>query len=140
MLSRKSGTGVPKYIGYPLVGLGLAALGQMSVVNGRIALLGESAEGVIVSLERTKPTRGASVPVVQFRSGRGEVIVFRGFPQYGSPYEVGQLLRVRYVVGEPTRAEMDSWPTLWRALLIAVGLGVALVSGGAVIVARARHR
>ena len=50
-------------------------------MNGRIALLGESADGVIVSLEPTKPT-------------------------------------------------------LWRALLIAVGHAVAMIAGGAAIVAR----
>ena len=42
--TQKSGGGVPGYLGYLLVALGIATLLQVAFVNGRIALLGKSAE------------------------------------------------------------------------------------------------
>jgi len=137
---QQSGTGVPGYIGYILIALGAAALAQVAVVNGRIALFGKSAEGVIVKLEKTKPVRGSTIPVIRFESASGEVVVFRGFPQYRSPYEVGQVWPVRYVATDPSRAEIDSWPTLWRAILVATCLGLALLTGGIAIVRKTRAR
>lgn len=112
---------------------GVAVLVQVSAVNGRIAVAGKPADGVIVALEKVTSGRGGSVPVVEFRTAAGRKVSFRGFSQTGSVYTIGQPCRVRYVDGEPARAEIDSWPTLWRALLVAIALGLGLIAGGVVI-------
>jgi uncharacterized protein YeaO (DUF488 family) len=132
--TRQSGIGVPSYIGYLLVALGVAVLVQVSLVNGRIALFGEAADGEVVALERSARPRGQTTPVVRFSTKRGDVVVFRGFSQYRSPYSVGERKRVRYVEGQPALAEIDSWPTLWRALVLASSLGIGLIAGGAAII------
>jgi hypothetical protein len=120
--------------------LGLAVLVQVAFVNGRIAVLGRPADGVIVAVERSKSGRGATIPTVEFKTADGDKVLFRGFGQTRSPYAVGQRCRVRYVPADPSRAEIDSWPTLWRALLIASALGIALIAGAVVINRKAAAR
>jgi hypothetical protein len=120
--------------------LGLAVLVQVGFVNGRIAVLGRSADGVVVAVERVKVGRGKRVPIVEFKTAAGEKVVFRGFSQRRSPYEVGDHCRVRYVPSDPSRAEIESWPTLWRALLVASALGIGLIAGGVVINRKAAAR
>ena len=137
---QQSDSGIPGYLGYLLVALGIGALLQVAFVNGRIALLGRSAEGQVIHVELSQRARGSTTPVVRFSTPSGESIVFRGFAQFRSPYAVGDKLRVRYVATEPSRAEIDAWATLWRALVVALSIGTALIAGGVAIVRKARRR
>jgi hypothetical protein len=138
--SHKSGSGVPGYLGYLLLVLGIGALLQVAFVNGRIAVLGQSAEGQVIAVELSQRARGSDTPVVRFSTASGESIVFRGFSQFRSPYAVGDTVRVRYVASEPSRAEIDAWATLWRALVVALSVVAALIAGGVAIVRKARRR
>jgi hypothetical protein len=138
--SQKSGSGVPGYLGYLLVAVGIGALLQVAFVNGRIALLGRSAEGQVIAVELSQRARGSSTPVVRFSTPSGESVVFRGFAQFRSPYAVGDTVPVRYVAAEPFRAEINAWATLWRALAVALSIATALIAGGVAIVRKARRR
>jgi hypothetical protein len=138
--SQTSGSGVPGYLGYLLVALGIGALLQVALVNGRIALLGRSADGQVIDVELSQRARGSSTPVVRFSTASGESIVFRGFAQFRSPYAIGDRVRVRYVPSDPSRAEIDAWATLWRALVVALSIATALIAGGIAIVRKARRR
>jgi hypothetical protein len=138
--SHRSGSGIPGYLGYLLMALGIAALVQVAIVNGRIALLGQTAEGLVIDVERSERARGATTPVVRFSTPNGESVVFRGFAQFRSPYAVGDRVRVRYVAAAPSRAEIDAWATLWRALVVALSIATALIGGGIAIVRKSRSR
>ena len=138
--SQKSGSGIPGYLGYLLVALGIGALLQVAFVNGRIALLGRTAEGQVIAVELSQRARGSTTPVVRFSTAGGEPVVFCGFAQFRSPYAVGDRVRVRYVATDPSRAEIDAWATLWRALVVALSIGAALIAGGTAIVRKARRR
>ena len=137
---QKSGSGVPGYLGYLLVALGIGALLQVAFVNGRIALLGRSTEGQVIAVELSQRARGSSTPVVRFSTPSGESVVFRGFSQFRSPYAVGDTVPVRYVAAEPSRAEINAWATLWRALVVALAIATALIAAGVAIVRKARRR
>jgi len=139
--SRRSGTGVPGYIGWLILPLGLAAFAQVAMNNGRIAVFGREADGTVIALERLGRTRVQVVPVVEFRTEMGETIVFRAFgaSPRSNPYSAGDACRVRYLASDPSLAQIDSWPTLWRALLTGLAAGTLLTGGGVAII-RAAHR
>ena len=137
--SHSSGTGVPGWIGYALVLLGLALFVQVARINGRIALFGRSTQGTVVAFDVSKRTGRRGAPLLEFRTANGECVVFRAFApdRRRDPYAVGEVCPVRYVESDPSLAEIDTWPSLWRALLAG-----GLVSAGLIvfIIRRARRR
>ena len=134
---------MPAYIGYVLVVLGVAVLVRVGLREVRLALFGQSADGVIVALTKSRSARSGPRLTVQFERSPGRTSVFQTLGMYPTPYAVGQACRVRYLGGdssEPPMAEIESWVQFWRATLVALALGFALAGGGALIVRSARRR
>jgi len=134
---------VPAYLGYLLVILGVAVLVRVGVREGRLALFGRSADGVIVALTKSRSARSGPRLTVQFERSPGRTSVFQTLGMYPTPYSLGQACRVRYLASDPSEppmAEIESWVQLWRAMLVAIALGIGLTGGGALIVRSARRR
>jgi hypothetical protein len=132
---------VPGWIGYVLVLLGVALLVQVRI-NGRIALFGRSTQGTVVSFEPSRRTGRPGPPLLEFRTATGHRIVFRAFApdRRRTPYAIGDVFPVRYVEADPSLAEIDTWPSLWRALLAGLLLSAGLIGGGTLIIRSAWRR
>lgn len=133
---------MPGWIGYVLVLLGLALLVQVTRINGRIAVFGRSTHGTVVSFEPSRRAGRTGPPLLEFRTSKGDRIVFRAFApdRRRDPYAIGNVFPVRYVESDPSLAEIDTWPSLWRALLAGLLLSAGLIGGGTLILRRARRR
>jgi hypothetical protein len=78
-------------------------------------------EGLVMRMEGYR-TRA---PVVQFRTGEGEIITFT-HPVASKPpaYRTGQVVSVRYQPSRPHEAQINSFWSLWLASLVLLFFGL----------------
>lgn len=121
-----------RLLGYAVIALGvlfILALGRYQLC---LALVGSHAEGVVVAVEAH---RRSYRPVVRFVSTTGQEVVFRGTGISDRTYYApGQQVTIRYLQSNPTFAEVESWLSLWRPLLIGMIFSGGVFVSGIVIV------
>jgi hypothetical protein len=83
--------------------------------------------GMIVDMERSISPKGAITfnPIFEFRDASGIIHTHRTFFSCSFyNYAPGSQVIVLYDVSEPTRAEIDSFLTIWFGPLLATGFGL----------------
>ncbi|HMC21304.1 MAG TPA: DUF3592 domain-containing protein [Thermoanaerobaculia bacterium] len=133
---QSSGSGVPKWIGFPLVFFGIVLLADIIFRDVSLAVRGQRVPGVITGLRRSSRARGPTTPQVTFRTAGGSAVTFDGFGRYGA-YEVGQRVKVLYLPQSPrSSAQIESWPTFWYGVSVCLVLGFGMLAGGIAILRR----
>jgi hypothetical protein len=125
-------------IGSGLIVLGLLLLVALGRYQLRLAVFGEQALG---SVTAAQTVRGGSAATVRFFTAAEEEISFTGATVGDRDYyDVGDVVTVRYLAGDPHFAEIDSWLSLWRPIVIALVLSGGLFLGGGLLIGRHRRR
>ena len=133
---QSSGSGVPRWIGFPLVFFGIVLLAAVVSRDVSLAIRGRRVPGVITSLRRSDRARGPTTPLVTFRTADGSAVTFDGFAAYGA-YEVGQRVKVLYLPQSPrSSAQIESWATFWYGVSVCLVLGFGMLAGGIAILRR----
>jgi hypothetical protein len=133
---KSSGTGVPRWIGFPLVFFGIVLLAAIVSRDVSLAVRGRRVPGVITGLRRSTRARGPTTPLVTFRTADGSAVTFDGFGRYGA-YEVGQRVKVLYLPQSPrSSAQIESWATFWYGVSFSLVLGSGMLAGGIAILRR----
>lgn len=113
----------------------LAALGRYQL---RLAVFGTPARGTVIAESRV---RGGSHATVRFTTADGQAISFTGATVSDRDYyAVGQVVTVRYLANDPEFAEIESWLSLWRPIMIALALSSGMILGGGLLIRRERRR
>ena len=118
-------------LGLLLVGAVLVGIGTWLFL-GKLSFLDRSTvtDGVVVDLESHSSKNGRTYrPVVTYQSSGGEKQTF--VSQIGSSpaaYEVGESVKVRYEMGEPSSAVIDNFWEMWGIISVLVGLGVIFLA------------
>ena len=108
---------------------------KMKGVSARGILVDHRAEVVTHTDADTGRSSESSVyyPIVEFHTKDGRSVRFKSGTGSGPPsYKKGEAVPVRYYANDPTKAEIDSFLTLWGGSLIACVLGAAFFLGGIV--------
>ena len=117
-----------KSFGYTLFVLGIVLVLNMARYQYQLALFGAQAQGRVVDLvsivdtsmteDRNAPQTTTYRPVVDF-AANGQSVEFRAVQTVNEGvYAVGQKVNVRYMTANPHFAEVDSWLSLWRPMLM----------------------
>lgn len=103
----------------------------------RLVLEGTKTTGSILRYDRRFETHNIDgrmtsdyyyYPTIEFRTGEGRVVTFRGLPYVGKPgYSVGATITVIYHPHEPQNAKISNVTNLWAFPMIMVGIGVLLL-------------
>jgi hypothetical protein len=116
--------------GYTLLLFGIVMVLNMVRYQYQLALFGTQAEGKVVNLipivdtsitedDRNAPQTTTYHPVVDFATADGHPVEFRAAQTVNEGvYSVGQKVNVRYMPANPGFAEVDSWLSLWRPMLL----------------------
>lgn len=134
-------------IGYSILLLGIVLVLNMARSQYQLALLGARADGQIVNLVESQTSSTSADPdtqntityrpVVSFQAADGEQVQFRaGQDVQQGQYAVGQPVSVRYMPAHPGFAEVDSWLSLWRPMLIGSIFDWSLCIGGLLLIRR----
>jgi hypothetical protein len=138
-----------KTIGYTLLLLSLVLVLALARYQYQLAVFGARAEGKVVDLAQVLPnTPGGHQedqqpgtityrPVVDFTTTAGQPVEFKAQQDANQGvYAVGQTVAVRYMPAHPGFAEVDSWPSLWRPLLLGSLFDWGLCAGGILLIRR----
>lgn len=126
-----------RILGYVVMALGVLLMLALGRYQIRLALFGVRAEGIVLAVE---PHRKSVRPVVRFVSASEQEVVFHGADISDRTYYTpGQRVPIRYLRSNPAFAEVDSWLSLWRPLLIGALFDGSVFVGGAFIVYRHRR-
>jgi uncharacterized membrane protein len=125
-------------IGGGLIVLGLLFLLALGRYQLRLAVFGEQARGTVSAAQIV---RGGSAATVRFFTAAEDEISFTGATVSDDDYySVGQVVTVRYLAANPRFAEIESWLSLWRPIVISLVLSGALILGGGLLIRRDRRR
>lgn len=125
------------WAGYFLLagGIVMSVTGIWQLVEG-IEFLDAAAraEGTIVALERERSAKGLPEdhPVVLFTVPEiGVAIPFKSrFGMWPSPFSVGEKVEVAYDPGDPARARINSFWTIWFVPILIWAFGLACFAAG----------
>ncbi len=125
-----------------LAGYFLVVGGIVMLVAG-IWFIGEAMEfldttartdGTVVALKRERGAKGMAEdhPVVRFVSPEsGETVEFKSrFGMWPSPFTVGEEVEVAYDPAHPSRADINSFWTIWLLPLLLAAFGLACFAAG----------
>jgi hypothetical protein len=125
-----------------LAGYFLVAGGIVMLVAG-IWFAGEAADflettartdGTVVALQRERGIKGSTEdhPVVRFvQPETGETVEFKSrFGIWPSPFTVGEVVEVAYDPADPTRADINSFWTIWLLPILLAAFGLACFAAG----------
>jgi hypothetical protein len=125
-----------------LAGYFLVAGGIVMLIAG-IWFAGEAMEfldttartdGTVVALKRERGAKGAREdhPVVRFVPPEtGEAVEFKSrFGIWPSPFSVGDAVEVAYDPADPSRADINSFWTIWLLPLLLAAFGLACFGAG----------
>ncbi len=102
-----------------------------------IVLLGQQADGVVVSLRHVSGRHAHVLPTVRYTLPDGQTATFETASLLGRHFTVGEQLRIRYLPWWPERAEIFSFGQLFSPLIITwIGAYIFFAGGMAVIRAR----
>lgn len=125
-------------IGGGLILFGLLLLVALGRYQLRLAIFGEQARGTVSAAPLV---RGGQAATVRFFTAQEQEITFTaatvGDRDY---YAVGQPVIVRYLAGDPEFAEIESWLSLWRPIMISLTLSGGVILGGGLLIRRHRRR
>lgn len=101
-----------------LIALGCLFAGVNTLIKQRRKQVGfMSASGIVLELQKrilNPGSAGVYCPVVEFRTGSGEVVRFdSSFGTMPAAHKVGQAVKVLYDPKEPRSAEIESELTKW---------------------------
>jgi hypothetical protein len=138
--------------GYAVLLLGVILVLGMVRSHYQLALFGAKAEGKVVDLAFVSPTTPNSEPdsqgtqepgtityrpVVEFSTPAGPPVEFKAQQDVNEGvYALGQTVPVRYMAANPGFAEVDSWISLWRPLLLGSLFAWGLCAGGIFLIRR----
>jgi hypothetical protein len=138
-----------KTFGYAVLLLGAVLVLAMVRYQYQLAIFGARAEGKVVDLAEVLPngTNGHPEdqqpgtityrPVVDFSTAAGLPVEIKAQQDVNKGvYVVGQAVGVRYMPANPGFAEVDSWISLWRPLLLGSLFDWALCAGGLFLILR----
>ena len=133
-------------IGYAVLLLGIVLVLNMVRFQYQLGLLGARAQGTVVQMteaftsaskDKDAPNTPTYRPVISFQAQNGQQVQFRaGQDVQKDVYTVGQSVNVRYMPAEPGFAEIDSWLSLWRPMLLGSLFDWSLCVGGALLIRR----
>ncbi len=118
-----------------LVGIGAIAVSiYLFVDTWDLVKHSQFCPGTVLRIERTKGSRGRWVyrTVGEFRTGKRKRVEFKdGFfaTTVRPPYEVGQMVRVRYHAHNPCKAAIDTGIFLWTPAFASLGFGLFFLYG-----------
>jgi hypothetical protein len=125
-----------KYI-FTLVGIGMLT-GAFLLYNSTNSFLKEAvtAEGTVVELVRSRSSDSTTyAPVIHFIDGTGETVEFTSSTSSNPPsYSEGEKVEVLYLPSRPQEAKINSFFSLWGAVVIVGGLGGVFFLIGAAII------
>jgi hypothetical protein len=129
-----SGKGIPRWLGWIPLALGVAFLLSLFYYEGRIVLLGRPATGEITKRER----RGRSIILtVSYQTATGQPAQFRQTLLMREPLALGQRVNLRYLPGDLSLGRIETFWQLWLPFVTKILLGPALLAAGAGIL---RHK
>jgi hypothetical protein len=132
--------------GLLLVGLLFLVIGLAVLISGIVAAVkqkrksarGVAATGTVINLIKkifNPGSAGVYCPVVQFRTGTGELVEFEsGFGTMPASHRVGQTIAVRYDAANPQSAEVDSATANWFVPGCTIAMGFLFFAMGLVFV------
>ena len=132
--------------GLLLVGLLFLVIGVAVLISGIVAAVkqkrksarGVAATGTVIDLVKkifNPGSAGVYCPVVRFTTGTGELVEFEsGFGTMPASHRVGQTIAVRYDVGNPRSAEVDSATANWFVPGCTIAMGFLFLAMGLVFV------
>lgn len=117
--------------------LGIAAVVAMFALESRrLVTHGRIAEGEVVDIDYFGSDSG--IPVVAFEAEDRSVRVRLANP-LGRGYRDGQRVQVRFDPSDPERARQNDFAGLWAQVMIASGVGIALLAATVVFAALRRR-
>jgi Protein of unknown function (DUF3592) len=132
--------------GYAILLLGVVLVLGVARFHYQLAIFGARTQGKVVDLAFVSPTTPNSEPdsqgtqeagtatyrpVVDFSTEAGQPVEFKAQQDaIEGVYTVGQTVPVRYMPANPGFAEIDSWKSLWRPLLLGSLFAWGLCAGG----------
>jgi hypothetical protein len=151
---RKSGF---LFFGIVLLAAGFFFLGALIWNQGRLAIFGKRADGVVREITETTRTSattrrdGESLQAYRERSRRkgtrytlrvqftpegGAPAEFSTTSTFGHTLEKGGMVRVIYLPGDPAGAEIDSARQLWLPMAVGFIVSAVCLGGGALLIRR----
>ncbi len=137
-----------KTFGYAVLLLGVVLVLNMLRYQYQLAIFGGHAHGTVVQLvpvsdsanvEDRMPDTITYRPVVSFAAADGQQVQFRAQQDVSeNVYAVGQSVDVRYMPANPGFAEVDSWLSLWRPMLLGSLFDWGVLAGGVFLVLKVR--
>jgi hypothetical protein len=132
----RGGRGVPRWIGYVLIGAGLLFALALARYQVRLALFGTAATGEVVAFDRLHKR---VAPRVRFTSADGRVAEFHGTSLRGTKLAVGERVPILYIDSTPVFGEIATFRRFWLGLIVGSVLTISLITGGLFLLRR-RHK
>ncbi len=137
--------------GYVVLLFGVVLVLNMARYQYQLGLFGARAQGRVVelvavtsdstNLEDRTPDTITYRPVVSFAAADGEQVQFRAQQDVNEGvYSVGQTVPVRYTPAHPGFAEVDSWLSLWRPMLLGSLFDWAVCAAGLLLVLKVSRK
>ena len=140
-----------RVFGYSLLLLGVVLVLNMVRYQYQLGLFGARAQGQVVemapvrspdvNLEDPTPPTTTYRPVVIFAAADGQQVQFRAQQDVNEGvYQVGKTVNVRYMPAHPGFAEVDSWPSLWRPMLLGSLFDWGVCAAGIVLILKVSRK
>jgi hypothetical protein len=133
----RGGRGVPRWMGYVLIGAGLLFVLALARYQVRLALFGISATGEVVAFDRLHKRLA---PRVRFTKADGRVVEFHGTSLRGTKLAVGERVPILYIDSELVFGEIATFRRFWLGLIVGSLLAASLIAGGVRVLRMHRKR